>query len=84
MTINLKGIAKAINENRFAPKQWAFESISHVDTKEYTTYGKLVKYEVVVRIKAGKYEDNAITFQVNHYVDEDSYTTYYDGSFYLD
>ena len=83
MKINLKEIANEINANTFAPEsKWQFETIEYIDTKE-TLYGKLDRYEVTVRFKASKYDDNGYHYQVNHYVDDDAYVIYYQGSCFL-
>ena len=83
MKISMKELAREINENGFAPVvKWSFEEIELLETLD-TTYGKLDKYEVTVRIKAGKYDDNGIKYQINHYVDENIYRCYYNGTSYL-
>ena len=83
MKISMKEITRAINENQFAPaKKWEYETIEKIETVD-TMYGKMDKYDVIVRFKAGKYEDNGMHFGINHYVDEDLYACYFNGSCYL-
>lgn len=82
MKISLKEITREINENEFVPKNWKYEEIAYVETLD-TTWGKMDKYIVTVRFKAGKYDDNGIAFQINHYVDTNTYQCYYNGSCYL-
>ena len=83
MKINMKEITRSINENQFAPeKKWQYEEIRFIETVD-TCYGRMDKYEVTVRFKAAKYDDNGIKYQINHYVDEESYSCYYNGSCYL-
>ena len=83
MKISLKEITRAINENEYAPeKRWQYEEIEHIYTFD-TAYGRMDKYEVTVRVKAAKYEDNGIKYQINHYADEDAYSCYYNGTCYL-
>lgn len=84
MKISMKEITRAINENQYAPeKKWQYEEIELMETLD-TMYGRLDKYEVTVRFKAGKYENNGIKYQINHYVDENAYGCYYNGACYLD
>lgn len=83
MKISMKEITRAINENQYAPeKKWQYEEIELIKTIA-TMYGQMDKYEVTVRFKAGKYEDNGIKYQINHYVDENSYGCYWSGTCYL-
>lgn len=83
MKISLKEITRAINENQFAPeKKWQYEEIELIEALD-TSFGKMDKYEVTVRFKAGKYDDNGIKYQINHYVDENSYSCYFNGTCYL-
>lgn len=80
----MKEITKAINGNEYAPeKKWEYESIELLETLD-TMYGRLDKYEVTVRFKAPKFENNGIKYQINHYVDaNDVYGCYYNGSCYI-
>ena len=81
--ISLKEIAREIRENEFTRKiKWDFESIEQLETKD-TSYGKMTKYEVIIRYNASKYDDNGHKFEVNHYEDSDSYAVYWNGSTYL-
>lgn len=84
MKISMKEITRAIRENQYAPeKKWEYESIEFIKTVD-TMYGRMDKYEVTVRFKAAKYDDNGIKFEINHYVDaNDVYGCYYNGSCYL-
>ena len=83
MKISMKEITRAINENQYAPeKKWQYESIELIESID-TMYGVMDKYEVTVRIKAGKYDDNGIKYQINHYVDENEYGCYWNGTCYL-
>ena len=83
MKINLKEITKEINANTFAPeKKWEYETIEHIETKD-TLYGQVDKYEVTVRFKAGKYDNNGIKYQILHYVDENAYACFFNGECYL-
>ena len=83
MKISLKEITRAINENQFAPeKKWQYEEIEFIETLD-TSFGRLDKYEVTVRFKAAKYDNNGIKYQINHYVDEEAYGCYYNGTCYL-
>lgn len=84
MKISLKEITRAINENQFAPEtKWQYESIELIDTVDTVCNGRLDRYEITVRIKAGRYDNNGIKYQINHYADEDAYCCYYNGSCYL-
>ena len=83
MKISMREITKAINANQYAPeKKWQYEEIELIETVD-TMYGKMDKYEVTVRFNAAKYDDNGIKYQINHYVDENAYSCYYNGSCYL-
>lgn len=84
MKINLKEITRAINENEYAPeKKWQYETITFIESIDTIGFGKMDKYEVTVRIKAGKYDNNGIKYQINHYVDEEVYTSYWNGTCFL-
>lgn len=84
MKLNLKEIAREISANELAKKvKWKFESIEWIKTIDDTFYGRMTKYEVVIRYNAPKYEDNGYKFEVNHYEDEDCYAVYWNGSTYL-
>lgn len=84
MKLNLKEIAREIRANEFTRNiKWQFESIEQLETIEDTAYGRLTRYEVVIRYNASKYDDNGHKFQVNHYEDSDSYAVYWNGSTYL-
>jgi hypothetical protein len=79
----MKEITRAINENRYAPeKKWQYETIEFIESLD-TMYGTMDKYEITVRFKASKYDDNGIKYQINHYVDEDAYGCYWNGTCYL-
>lgn len=83
MKISMKEITRAINENQYAPeKKWQFEDLELIETLD-TMYGRMDKYEVTVRVKAGKYDNNGIKYQINHYVDENAYGCYWNGTCYL-
>ena len=83
MKINLPEIIKEIKANRFAPKtEWHIESIELVKTID-SCYGMIDQYEIVVKFKAGSYDDNGVKYLVNHYVDESSYVCFYNGLCYL-
>ena len=88
MKINMKEITRAINENEYSPakyinaKKWEYESVELIETMD-TMYGQMDKYEVTVRFKAAKYDDNGIKYQINYYVDENAYGCYFNGSCYL-
>lgn len=83
MKISMKEITRAIKENKYAPeKNWQYEDIEYLETIE-TMYGRVDKYEVTVRFKAGKYDNNGIKYEILHYVDEGAYVCYYNGSCYL-
>ena len=83
MKINMKEITIAINENKYAPeKKWQYETIEHLETID-SMYGKIDKYEVTVRFKAAKYDNNGIKYEILHYVDENEYGCYFNGSCYL-
>lgn len=81
--INLNEIAIEIRRSEFAPKKWTFDTLEQVDETKVTAFGVMTKYMVTIRIKAAKYDDNGIKFQVNHYEEEDSYSVFYAGSVYL-
>lgn len=85
MKINIKEIMDAIKANRNAPeKKWWIETIEFVDSVD-TAYGQMDKYEVIARIsvRSNDYRDNGFKYQINHYVDEESYGCYYNGSCFL-
>lgn len=84
MKLNLREIAREINTIEFTRKiKWQFESIEQLGTIEETAYGRLTKYEVIIRYNASKYDDNGHKFEVYHYEDSDSYAVYWNGSTYL-
>lgn len=83
MKISLKEITKSINENEYAPAtKWQYEEIRLIETID-TMHGRMDKYEATVRFKAGKYDNNGIKYQINHYVDDDAYVCFFNGSCYL-
>lgn len=88
MKISMKEITRAINENQYSPaknsnaKKWECESIEHIETID-SMYGKIDKYEVTVRFKAAKYDNNGIKYEILHYVDDNAYGCYFNGSCYL-
>lgn len=88
MKINMKEITAAINENKYSPaneanaKKWQYETIEHLETID-SMYGKIDKYEVTVRFKAAKYDNNGIKYEILHYVDENAYGCYFNGNCYL-
>lgn len=78
-------IAREIKANEFTKNiKWQFESVERLETIEKTTYGRLTRYEVVIRYSSSKYDDNGHKYQVNHYEDSDRYAIYWNGSTYLD
>lgn len=83
MKISMKEITMAINKNQFAPnKAWHYEEIE-LKGRLDSMFGKIDQYEVTVKFKADKYEDNGIKYLINHYIDENAYACFYNGSCYL-
>lgn len=84
MKISMAEITRAINENEYAPeKKWQYETIELIDALETVCNGHLDRYEVTVKVKAGKYDNNGFKYQINHYVDKNAYCCYYNGACYL-
>lgn len=83
--INLNELAKEIRANKFTrSSKWIFESIEQSQPTKNTAYGRLTKYEVVIRYKvSSKYDDNGTRFEVNHYEDDDVYAVYFLKTEYL-
>lgn len=83
--LNLNEIAREIKANEFTikNKKWWFESIEELDAIDDTAYGRITKFEVIIRFSAARYDDNGQKFKVNHYEDSDSYAVYWNGNIYL-
>lgn len=83
--LNLNEIAREIRANEFTVKnkKWWLESIEELETIDDTAYGRITKFEVIIRFSAGKYDDNGQKFKVNHYEDSDCYAVYWNGNTYL-
>ena len=81
--LNLKLIADEIRKNEFTTtKRWWLDSIEEIETVD-TYYGTLTRYEVIISFSAGKYDDNGMKYQVNHYEDSDTYRVLWDGNTFL-
>ena len=77
-------MAREINTNALVKGvKWQFESIEQIEKTKDSSYGKLTKYEVFVRYKASKYDNNGYRLLVNHYEDSDSYAVFWNGDAYL-
>lgn len=78
--IDLLEIRRAIENNKYRPPiAWQFASVELKEVKN-TCFGKMEKYDVVVAFDGGLY--NRAKYQVNYYIDENSYGCYYDGEYF--